>query len=114
MVERQVKHGLDARILRQDFLGQPFVEGVADHDLHLDLRMHAKHQHRRREHHHVIDTHRVHGALDQRHLGVGAAARHGLAEALLMRNTSEHVLIEHAGSCIEEPGRRAAAILEGA
>jgi hypothetical protein len=113
MVERQVQHRLDALILRQDFLGQPFVEGVADDDFHLDLRMHAEHQHRGRKHDHVVDAHRIHGALHQRHLPVRAAARHLLAEPLLMRDAAEHVLVQHAGRGIEQAGRRTAAF-EGA
>ena len=113
VIERQIQHRLDARILRQDFFGQPFVEGVADHDFHLDLRMHAEHQHRGRKHHHVIDAHRIHGALNQRHLGVGAAARDGFAEPLLVRDAAEDVLVEHARRGIEEAGR-VAAFFEGA
>ena len=76
--------------------------------------MHAEHQHRRREHDHVIDTHRVHGALHQCDLGVGSAARHGFAKALLVRDAAEHVLLQHARRCIEKAGRRTAAVLKGA
>ena len=105
MVERQVEHRLDALVLRQDFLGQPFVEGVADHDLHLDLRMHAEHQHRGREHHHVIDAHRIHGALHQRHLGMGAPAGHRFGQALLVRNAAEHVLMQKSRRRVEKARR---------
>ena len=47
------------------------------------------------------------------YLSVRAAARHVLAEALLMRNAAEHVLIKHAGRGVEQ-ARRTAALLEGA
>ena len=114
MIERQIQHRFDALVLRQDFFRQPFVEGVADHDLGFDLRMHAQHQHRRWEHDHVVDAHRIHRALHQGHLGVGPAARHALGEPLLVRDAPEHILMQKARRGVDQPGRRAATILERA
>ncbi len=102
MIERQVEHRLDALVLRQDPLDEPAIIGGADCDLDLGLRVHAEHQHRGRKHHHVIDAHAVHGALDEGDLGVGLAGRHRFAETLLMGNAPEHVLIEQARRGVEE------------
>ena len=56
VVERQIEQRLLARILRQDFLDQPAIIGIAERDLGIDLRVHAEREHRGREHHHVVDA----------------------------------------------------------
>ena len=112
LVERQIEQRLDAVVLGEDLLDQPAVIGRADRSLDVRLLVHAEHEHRGREHHHVVDPHGVHGAADQGHLAVGRAVRHRLAQALLMRDAPVDVLIGHAGHRVEQAGRRADPVAE--
>ena len=67
------------------YIDEPAVERVAERDLDLGLGMHAQEQHRRREHHHVVDAHAVHGAPGQHDLAMRAFGDDGLGLVLLMR-----------------------------
>ena len=110
IVERQIEQRLLARVLRQNLLDQPAVIGLGERHLGVDLRMHAEREHRGREHDHVVDAHRVHGALGELHLAV-QARRGRLALELLVGNASGDVLVKRAVG-VQQPGRRAAAIAE--
>jgi hypothetical protein len=95
IVERQVEQRLLARVLRQDLLDQPAVIGVAERDLGVDLRVHAEREHRGREHHHVVDAERVHGALRELHLAMQPGRRR-LGQLLLVHDAAGDVLVERA------------------
>ncbi len=72
--------------------------------------MHAEEQHRRREHHHVIDRHGVHGAPRQRHVAMHVGLGDGLAPVVLVRDASADALIAQPKIADEPVGRRADAI----
>ena len=110
IVERQVEQRLLARILRQDLLDQPAVIGVAERDLGVDLRVHAEREHGGREHHHVVDAQRIHGALRELHLTM-QPGRGRLAQLLLVHDAAGDVLVERTVG-VQQTGRRAAAVAE--
>ncbi len=101
-VERQVDHALEAVVLGQDALDQPFVVGGAERDLELVLRMHAERQHRRRKYHVVVEAERVHGAARQLDEVVGALRLDLLQQRLLMRDAPVDMLVENAGLVVEQ------------
>ena len=68
--------------------------------------MHAEREHRGREHHHVIDAQRIHGALGELHLTMQAGRRR-LGQLLLVHDAAGHVLVERAVG-VQQAGRRAA------
>ena len=66
IVERQVEHRLEARVLGEHALAQPAVIGGGERDLDLDARTRCEVEHRRREHAGDVDAHGVHPAPHQR------------------------------------------------
>ena len=110
IVERQVEQRLLARILRQDLLDQPAVIGVAERHFGIDLRMHAEREHGGREHHHVVDAERIHGALRELHLTM-QPGRGRLGQLLLVHDAAGDVLVERTIGV--QQTRRRAAIAEG-
>ena len=75
IVERQVEHRDDARLLLQHALAEPAIVGPGQRDLGLDLRMQAELQHRRGKQHGDVDAQRVHPAPGQRHVAMHAGFR---------------------------------------
>ena len=101
-IEGQVEQPLDALVLRQDALDQPAVVGAADSGLDVLLRVHAEHQHRRREHHLVVEAHGVHGAARKLGEMVALAAVDRLGQRHLVGNAAVDVLEGHARLGIEQ------------
>ena len=106
IVERQIEQRLLALVLRQDLLDQPAIVGVAERHFDIDLRVHAERKHRRREHHHVIDAHRIHGALAELHLTMKPGRRR-LGQFLLVHDAAGNVLVERTIG-VQQAGRGAA------
>ena len=96
IVERQVDHRADARLLGQHALGEPAIVGVGQRDLGLDLRVQAELQHRRGKQHGDVDAHGVHPAPRQRHVAVHAGL--GLLDPAqrIARHAAAHVLVADA------------------
>ena len=68
--------------------------------------MHAEHQHRGREHHHVVDGERLHGAPRQRHVAVHVGLGDNLTLAVLVRNAPADALVAQAEIAVEAVRRR--------
>ena len=100
IVERQIQHRADARLVRQHALDQPAVIGARERDLHLDLRMEPELQHRRGKDHRDVGAHRVHPAPRQRDVAMLVArnlfelahriAQHAPADVLIADAARQH------------------------
>ena len=106
LVEGQIEQRLLALVLRQNFLDQPAVIGIAKRHLGVGLRVHAEREHRRWKHHHVIDAEGIHGALSELHLAVQPGRRR-LAQVLLVHDAAGHVLVKRTVG-VEQAGTAAA------
>jgi hypothetical protein len=106
-VERQVDHALEAIVLRQDSLDQPFIVGRAQCRLDVVLRVHTEGQHRRREYNLVIEAERVHRAPRQLREMMAAFLLDLLQQRLLMGNTPPGVLVKDARLVVEQRDVRA-------
>ena len=112
IVEGHEEHGLHLRFHRQDVLAEPLVVGASQHRLHVELRMHAEIEHRRREHDHVVEMEGIDGAADQRDVAVDAVVVDRLAELRLVRHAPAIVLVAQREIAVESVGRAAGAVLE--
>ena len=72
--------------------------------------MQAQEQQGCREHHHVVDAERIHGAAGERHVAVDAGVLDLLAQAVLMRDAAAHALIAQAEIAVHAVGRSADAV----
>jgi hypothetical protein len=73
--------------------------------------MHAEKQHRGREHHHVVDRERLHGAAGERDVAVHVGLGDGLALAVLVRDAAADALVAQADVAVEPVGRCADALV---
>ena len=96
--------------LRQDALAEPGVVGVAHRGFHLDLRMQAEEQHRRREHAAIVHAHRVHPVERERDVGMLAGLGFLLAAELGAMDAAAGVLIADLG--VEDAGAAPGAFLQ--
>ena len=106
-VERQIDQRFDPVVAGQDPVDQPAVIGVAEPHLHFRLRMHAEKQHRRREHHHVVDAERIHRPARQGDVAMDVGFLDDFALAVLMRDASADRLIAQSEIAVEPVRRRA-------
>ena len=97
--------------LRQDALAEPGVVGVAHRRFHLDLRMQAEEQHRRREHAAIVDAHGVHPVERERDVGVLAAGL-GLLLAAELGAVDAAAGVLVADLRVEQAGAAAGAFLQ--
>ncbi len=97
VVERQIKHRTDARLVCQHPLTEPAVIRARQRDLDLDLRVQAKLKHRRREHHRDVDADRIHPSPRQRDVALHAAFCIFHAPYCVAHDAAAHVLIPDAG-----------------
>ncbi len=70
IVEGQIEHRLEARLLAEDLVAEPAIVGLRQPDLDLDPRTGGEIEHRRRKHAGDVDAHRVHPAPHQRDVAV--------------------------------------------
>ena len=101
-VEGKVEQPLDALVIGQDALDQPAIVSAADGGLDILLRVHAEHQHRRGEHHLVVEAHGVHSAARELGEVVALAAVDRLGQCQLVRNAAVDVLESDARLGVEQ------------
>ena len=109
IVERQVEHRLEARLLSKNFLAEPPVIGLRQRDLDLDARTGREIEHRGREHAGDVDAHGVHPAAHQGDVAM-RRRRHLLdAAARIAGNAAGKFLV--GAVCRADAGTRHALVL---
>ncbi len=112
IVERDKEHRLHLRVHRQNVLAEPLVIGAAQHCLHVELRMYAEIQHRRRDNQHVIEMKGFNRAADKRDLAVHGRVFNDLAQLRLMRHPAADILIAQRKVAVQTLGRTAGPVLQ--
>ena len=106
IVERQIQHRLDARLLVEDGVAEPAVVGAREPDLDLVARTVREIEHRRREHDRDVDAELVHPALHQHDVAM-RRRRHLLVLALRIAGDAAGELLVGAGLRRDAAARRA-------
>jgi hypothetical protein len=107
VLKGQIDQGFYPVVLGQDPLDQPAIVGAAEPHFHFRLRMHAEKQHRRREHHHVVDAERIHGPAGQGNVAVDSGFLDDFPLAVLVGDSSADRLIAQPEVAVQPIGRRA-------
>ncbi len=102
IVKRKAQQRLHALLARQDCLREPAVVGERHRRDDVRIRMQAHLEHRLREHHLHLDSHRIHGAPHQRQIAVFVRLLHVLAELRLVRDAAKHILKRQPNRMIAE------------
>ena len=92
-VERQIDQRFYPVVAGQYPVDQPAVIGAAEPHFHFRLRMHAEKQHRRREHHHVVDAERIHRPARQDDVAMHVGLLDDFALPVLMRDAAADRLV---------------------
>ena len=97
VVERQIKHRADARLVRQHAFAEPAIVSARQRDFDLDLRMQSELKHWRRKHHRDVDADCIHPSPRQRNVALHAAFRFFHAPGCVAHDAAAHVLVADAG-----------------
>ncbi len=102
IVKREAEQSLHALLARQNRPREPAVVGKRHRRNDVRLRMQAHLEHRLREHHLHLDSHRIHRAAHQRQVAMLVRLLHVLAEFGLVRDAPKHVLKRQPNRMIAE------------